>query len=47
MSYLILSILVGIIALCFALILYFDIKKRNAGNENMREIAKNIEYSQL
>ena len=43
MSYLILSILVGIIALCFALILYFDIKKRNAGNENMREIAKNIE----
>ena len=43
MSYLILSILVGIIALGFALLLYFDIMKKNVGNEEMKEISKNIE----
>lgn len=43
MSYLILSILVGCIALGFALLLYFDIIKKNVGSEKMKEISKNIE----
>ena len=43
MSYLILSILIGGIALGFALLLYFDIIKKNVGNEKMKEISKNIE----
>ena len=43
MSYLILSILVGGIALGFALLLYFDIIKKNVGSEKMKEISKNIE----
>ncbi|CDM67960.1 putative K(+)-stimulated pyrophosphate-energized sodium pump [Clostridium bornimense] len=43
MSYLILSILIGGIALGFALLLYFDIIKKNVGSEKMKEISKNIE----